>query len=315
LKEAYFFSHDSNARNDPNILQMLAVYGILGYGWYWILVEMLRDVEGYKMDLRPKYAYHAFASQMQCDSIKAHEFITDCINEFKLFDTDQSYFWSNSLIRRMKKMEEKSEKARNSANARWAPKDAPDKDSSENKEDSHNVGNANASNIDALNEKKVKEMKLKESKELKESHESEFNKFWTLYPSKKGRTKALAKWLTFANTLDFDKVIKGTQAYIDFCKAAERTHKDGSTFVNNQSWDDDWAIKQSDKPRVIKSDRFGTSRKPHIPIIADSGPSEKLSDEQRSKFMLKAQLFDGNITQEEYDSILESWEEQHATVT
>ncbi|MDB5054832.1 MAG: hypothetical protein JWM44_2882 [Bacilli bacterium] len=307
MKEAYFFSHDSNARNDPNILQMRAVYGVLGYGWYWILIEMLRDVEGYKLDMRSKYAYHAFASQMQCDSTQAHDFITECIEEFKLFDTDYSYFWSNSLIRRMKKMEDKSEKARISANARWAPKDAPNKGSSNIELDSHSESNANALNNDALNEKKVKEMKLKENKDLKELHESEFNKFWNLYPSKKGKTKALAKWLKLAPELDFEKVMAGTQAYIDFCKAAERTHQDGSTFVNNLSWNDDWTIKHSDKPRSITNGRPGTSGKPIIPIISDSGPPSKpRTPEDRAYGLALARKLDGKpITDEELESLKE----------
>ena len=31
-KDAYFFSHDCNARNDPKILALRSVYGAEGYG-------------------------------------------------------------------------------------------------------------------------------------------------------------------------------------------------------------------------------------------------------------------------------------------
>lgn len=163
VKEAYYFSHDANARHDPKITAMRSVYGAEGYGWYWIIVEMLREANDYKLDMRSKYVFHAFASQMQCDASKAQEFINDCISEFELFASDGTHFWSESLCRRMREREEKSEKARQSANARWSRKPASNKDFSPNESDSHSDRNANASKNDALKESKRKEIKRKES--------------------------------------------------------------------------------------------------------------------------------------------------------
>ena len=39
--EAYYFSHDSNARNDEKVLMLRAKHGWEGYGLYWALVEMM----------------------------------------------------------------------------------------------------------------------------------------------------------------------------------------------------------------------------------------------------------------------------------
>ncbi|MFC7561426.1 DUF4373 domain-containing protein [Paenibacillus farraposensis] len=103
MKEAYYFSHDSNARNDKKILDMLSVYGAEGYGWYWMLVEMMRDDSDYKLDMQSKYSFNAFALQLYADSTKIQSFIMDCINEFGLFESDGAFFWSNSLLRRMEK--------------------------------------------------------------------------------------------------------------------------------------------------------------------------------------------------------------------
>lgn len=169
-KEAYYFSHDSNARHDPKVTAMRSVYGAEGYAFYWILIEMMREQDGYKLDMRSKYAFHAFASQMQCDQDKAQCFIQDCVSEFELFASDGESFWSESLMRRMKEREGKSEKARKSAEARWkkgAEKPAPDKDSSTDANRTECDGNANASKNDALKERKVKEIKLKEIKDIK----------------------------------------------------------------------------------------------------------------------------------------------------
>ncbi|MCL6459920.1 MAG: DUF4373 domain-containing protein [Gorillibacterium sp.] len=134
MKKAYFFSHDSNARHDPKILPMRGVYGPMGYGWYWILVEMMRDQEGYKLGMQGKYIWNAYAQELGCKSNEeAKAFIMDCINEFELFQTDGNHFWSSSLIRRMGNYDKIVTNNTNAANARWGKekKEKPEKTSSQ----------------------------------------------------------------------------------------------------------------------------------------------------------------------------------------
>lgn len=89
-----------------------------------------------------------------------------------------------------------------------------------------------------------KELPYKEpvDKELYINNIDEFNQFWELYPKKNGKQKALKKWKSYK--IDINEVLKGTQRYIDYCKSFEpnRYYMDGSTFVNNRSWEDDWEI-------------------------------------------------------------------------
>lgn len=151
-KDAYYFSHDANARHDPKISDMRSIYGMQGYGWYWVIVEMMREQADYKLKLCKA---NAMAMQMQCDNDTANNFINECINDFELFDSDGEYFWSNSLLRRMSQKEEKSKKYRENALKRWG------------KSRDSNNGNAMAmqsqSNGNALKESKVKESKEKKS--------------------------------------------------------------------------------------------------------------------------------------------------------
>jgi hypothetical protein len=120
VKEAYYFSHDSNARHDPKITAMRSVYGAAGYGWFWILVEMMRDTAGYRLDMQSKYIWSAYAQQMGCnDAAQAKQFVMDCIEEFELFQADDCSFWSKSLIGRMEKREKIVEKRRKAAETRW----------------------------------------------------------------------------------------------------------------------------------------------------------------------------------------------------
>jgi len=47
VKNAYYFSHDSNAKDDPKCVLLIEQLGLEGYGIYWILIEILRDQPGY----------------------------------------------------------------------------------------------------------------------------------------------------------------------------------------------------------------------------------------------------------------------------
>jgi uncharacterized phage protein (TIGR02220 family) len=161
VKRTEYFSHDANARTDPKIMQMRSVYGCEGYGWYWMFIEKLRCEAEYKLSMQGKYVFNAFASEFNTDASRIKAFIEDCICEFKLFASDDEYFWSNSLLERMKEMEDKSEKARKSAEARWGKKNKPEEN--QGSEQSQCDGNANASKSDAIKEKKLKEIKLKEN--------------------------------------------------------------------------------------------------------------------------------------------------------
>lgn len=95
---------------------------------FWIIIEILRTTESYKLPLE-KNTYRSIKIQSNT-SINIEEFIRDCINEYKetedgngLFNTDGKYFWSESLLKRMTKMEEMSAKRKKAgqrgAQGRW----------------------------------------------------------------------------------------------------------------------------------------------------------------------------------------------------
>lgn len=161
MKEAYYFSHDSNARHDPKVLSMRSVYGMEGYGWYWVIIEMLREQTEYRLEIT-KYVWNALAMQMQCNADAAHNFVEDCINEFKLFETDGIYFWSSSLRKRMEMKDEKSEKAKKAAEARWK-KRSNDAGSMQSQSKRNADAMQTQCDSNAIKESKVKESKVKES--------------------------------------------------------------------------------------------------------------------------------------------------------
>ena len=40
-KDAYYFSHDSNAKDDPKCMVLIDQLGLEGYGIFWVLIETL----------------------------------------------------------------------------------------------------------------------------------------------------------------------------------------------------------------------------------------------------------------------------------
>jgi uncharacterized protein YbaR (Trm112 family) len=95
-KEAYYFSHDANARNQINILCMRSVYGMEGYGVFWAIIEMLSESENHKLLL---------SQHIEGCTFRIEQFIKDCI-EFEIFETDGTWFWTNEF--KFKNMRDKT---------------------------------------------------------------------------------------------------------------------------------------------------------------------------------------------------------------
>jgi len=111
-KDAFYFKHDSNARNDPKLLDIRAVYGPAGYGVFWMLIEMMRDEDNHSLSY-PLSAGIAFGLGMQKEDVM--KIIDTCV-EIGLFEKDGDLFSSPRMNREMDNMRELSTK--NSINGR-----------------------------------------------------------------------------------------------------------------------------------------------------------------------------------------------------
>lgn len=103
MKETYYFSHDSTARNDEKILCLRAEYGNEGYGIYWILIEMMFENQ------ETQLSYNHIKGISYTLNV-TEEFLTKFINfciEYNLFVSDGENFWSESLRKRKDKYIEK----------------------------------------------------------------------------------------------------------------------------------------------------------------------------------------------------------------
>ena len=118
MKDAYYFKHDSNARNDPKIQALIKKYGIEGYGRFWVIIEVMRETNGYKISEK-KYVLESLAEQMKCSVEEITKFIKDCVEEFELFIQEDGFVYSSSFLGRMSKLDEIRQKRKFAAFERW----------------------------------------------------------------------------------------------------------------------------------------------------------------------------------------------------
>lgn len=127
-KDTYYFSHDVNASNDPKIIVMKELCGVISYAWWWILIEQLAAQEEYKLPMdnitftglgiafgmKQNEALASSNEAKLSTANQAEAFVNLLINECKLLETDGEFFWSPSLLKRnllrKKKQEEISKK-------------------------------------------------------------------------------------------------------------------------------------------------------------------------------------------------------------
>jgi len=141
MKEAYYFSHDSNARNDDKIIKLRMKHKWEGFGLYWAIIERLREATEY-ICIKD---YNIIAFDLRVDA----SVIKSIIEDFGLFEftEDGKGFYSKRL---KNSMDLKSQKASISAKKRW------------DKCESNATALQPHSESNAI---KVKESKEKESKE------------------------------------------------------------------------------------------------------------------------------------------------------
>lgn len=102
-KDAFYFTHDANASNDPKCEFLLSEMGPEGYGIFWVLIEALRGEKDYILNF--KYT-KSIARRLYIP----HDRVLKVIKEFELFEFNEDSFWSKSLLERMEYWDAKKRK-------------------------------------------------------------------------------------------------------------------------------------------------------------------------------------------------------------
>jgi hypothetical protein len=70
-----WFSHDNDARNHPKMKALITQYGAAGYGWFWMLNEVIAESPGAALDISRRVNRLALAQDMGMPGEKLDEFI------------------------------------------------------------------------------------------------------------------------------------------------------------------------------------------------------------------------------------------------
>ena len=62
MKRVPYFSHDADSRRDPKMTALISRYGMGGYGSFWVIIEMFREQDEFKLPCKP-YTYEAIAKE------------------------------------------------------------------------------------------------------------------------------------------------------------------------------------------------------------------------------------------------------------
>ncbi|MBD1434850.1 DUF4373 domain-containing protein [Sphingobacterium sp. DN00404] len=215
---ALYFAHDTNSRYDPKIQKVIMKHGLLGYGIYWCLIEVLHEQNGYisKDDIESI----AFSIRAELETVKS------IINDFGLFKADDDgNIYSDRVLKNIQKRLEKSEKARRSVQARYQK--ATNVDQSNNEP----TTNVDQSNNDRST---IKESKVNKEKDNKYP----FENFWDLYPVKVGKKKCVEKWENLKDT-DKAKVLDTLPGFIAYKPFDTFNHPNPLTYLNQERWNDE----------------------------------------------------------------------------
>lgn len=224
-KEAYYFSHDCNARNDEKILAIRMRHGAEGYGIYFMLIERLREATDYTSV--KDYNIIAFDLRVSAEKVKS------IIEEFGLFGftEDKKYFFSNSLNRRMDEADERRGKL-SQAGKKGAAKRELNK---QNKNNEQATLKPPLNNVEALKENKEKETKLKKEENI--NSEFPFEKIWELYERKGNKKTSERKWAKLPD-ITKQKIFAHIPKYVS-STPDKQYRKNFETYLNQEAWNDE----------------------------------------------------------------------------
>jgi hypothetical protein len=209
MKDAYYFPHDSNAKDDPKMILLIEELGMEGYGIFWMLIESLRDQPDYRASLLivPALARRYNTTQEKVKTV---------IQRYDLFVVeDDTFFYSESLNRRMEALAEKRLKRQLAG---------------------QKGGNAKAmlqqsySKPIAVKESKVKESKVKES-----TYTLQFEHAWNSYGRKGSKKQAYIEWQRLSEE-DRETALNHIPNYVEANEMEPHYMKDFERYLKQETF-------------------------------------------------------------------------------
>lgn len=222
-KDAYYFSHDNNARNDPKCSALICDYGFEGYGVYWAIIEILAEQESYKLRKFNKL-YDGLARQLFLDADRLRSIIEAMLHEYELLVEDENFIWSASLLRRME-VKELKRQSKVAAGRKGGIKSGISRSREAD-------AKQNEAPLEANEPKEIGKEIGKENK--RNTYTSDFETFWTIYKRNDGKKDAYAKWKICLKEFTAEQIIHAAKNYMAKCekdKTETQFIKQAKTFL------------------------------------------------------------------------------------
>ncbi len=135
MKSQCYFTHSSSEHHSTKLLPMINEYGMKGYGWYWVVMETLRDEDDYTLPLNDftvmalQAKFRTLAEDVP-DRGTVQGFLRFCVHA-SIFYLENDRFGSTTLTKQMAHME-KTIQARAEAGRKGGRAKQPALPSSEN---------------------------------------------------------------------------------------------------------------------------------------------------------------------------------------
>lgn len=125
-KKRKSFEHDCNAHKDEKIQALITIFDMIGYGWFWYIVERMSQCKDYKL-IPTEETLKEMAKDLNTSTTQVSQFLAHCtispINLFKYSEKENAY-WSDTLVVRMRKAKKKTDAKRKAGKAgmkkRWS---------------------------------------------------------------------------------------------------------------------------------------------------------------------------------------------------
>jgi hypothetical protein len=218
-KDAFYFPHDANARNDEKMIELRIEMGYEGYALYFAVLEVMRENntgdDAYKLKTERLTERLSLALGVGSDLLKA--FFSNA-KECGLFVEENGLIFSNSFVERMEYIDSKRRKCAENGKLGGRPRKKP---------------NAKPLGSDSLKPNESKEKKEKETKE-------KFDEFFNAYAKRQKEKEAFEVWKTIDSDI-YDTIIKAAKAYAPTVATMDRKRfqPQAANWLTDERWNDE----------------------------------------------------------------------------
>jgi hypothetical protein len=244
-----WFKHDTDASIDAKLQEILLDYGAAGYGLYWYCIELIaKDVTPKNITFELEHDVRIIARNLNL-SVKEVQDMMHRMIEIGLFDISKNK--KIACVKLAYRLDDSMRKGRQIG-------DILDAFNTENGLVGKIPKESGKSPLDIdidIEEDIELKIEVKENKSITTQIilQSDFDTFWSAYPKKVGKDKALSAWNKKKHKPHIELIIEAVQRY-----KLSKTVRDGfvchpTTWINEGRWSDEIELSDYDKGVAVQT--------------------------------------------------------------